>query len=78
MNRERTPPAMMAADRLTVHMHDDTTRTLPAGTSYELSRAGVRYVTPDGTEGQYEAWEVLRVDADHDRQPDDAPTQETQ
>lgn len=68
---------MMTADRLTVHLHDDTDVPLPAGTRYELDRGGIRYVTPDGTEGSYDAWEVLRVDADHDRQPTTAPTQET-
>lgn len=53
---------MLTADRLTIVFHDDTTRTLPPGTRYELSRAGLHYVTPDGAEGALDGWDVLRVD----------------
>lgn len=60
---------MMSADRLTVHLHDDTAVALPAGTRYHLTRAGVLTVTPDGAERAWPAWEVLRVDADTDHTP---------
>lgn len=53
---------MLTADHLTVVHHDDTRTRLPDGSRYELTRAGLHYVTPDGTEGHMDRWDVLRVD----------------
>jgi hypothetical protein len=65
---------MQTADRLTLVLHDDTTTDLPAGTRYEYTAGGGRYITPDGDEGTWSSWAVLRVDAyaaagDRDERP---------
>lgn len=54
---------MMTPDRLTLVLTDDTEFLLPAGTRYTLTAAGGRYITPDGYEGSWSSWAVLRVDA---------------
>jgi hypothetical protein len=65
---------MLVADRLTLHLHDDTTVALPTGTRYELTATGGRYVTPDGDQGTWSSWAVLHLDtytrATRDERPD--------